>query len=545
MQWYIDDAGEALKMGLGEGQTFASLLKRFRMKAALTQEELAQLADLVPKTISAYETGERRPGIKSARALEDALQLSEDDLVVFRAALAEQGYSGDGTGLEHSETRRNPHDSDRLAGHYLVGRQTELHLFDALLSGTAPYTLLNIYGPGGIGKSVVRRMLAKHARTLATPVATIDCADPNLTPDQILAGFQQSLIEGSHREYLEPILRSFGDQYRDYHIINRVLLDAGGVNALFDTLGNVKDPNGLRVALESVGGRVTHTAERTLHKRFALERYLRSANRSLTVSFLQGLALAGEQLGRPLALMMDTYEELEDSPSESWVCRDLVPALPPTTRMIILGRNALHRVSFDWHEHGEAVALHALPELGVDEAKAYLTHYGLVDPTLLNQIYAFTGGYPLLLMLVRYFAQEAGGWDRIDLLDGSADRDYIATQLLGRILREERVQEVRVALEKGAVARWLDPGAIAALLQVPDDHARTIYDKLRHHSFVERHPHGIRFHDKIRELLENRLKFTNATEYSRLKAHIEAYYRARSGGFRTPLDSSSGTEAST
>ncbi len=164
---------------------------------------------------------------------------------------------------------------------------------------------------------------------------------------------------------------------------------------------------------------------------------------------------------------------------------------------------------------------------------------------MLDRIYAFTGGYPLLLMLVRHLEQEAGGWDQIDLLEGSADRDYIATQLLDRILREERVQEVRVALEKGAVARWLDPGAVVALLEVGPDQARTIYDKLWHHSFVERHPRGIRLHDKIREMLEDRLKFTNAAEHSRLKARIEAYYRERSGTFLTSQDPSGGTVSST
>ena len=69
-------------------------------------------------------------------------------------------------------------------------------------------------------------------------------------------------------------------------------------------------------------------------------------------------------------------------------------------------------------------------------------------------------------MLVKLLAQEVGGWENVDILEGGRDRDFIATQLLERILREERVQELRAFLEKGAVAPWFDPGVISVLLDV-------------------------------------------------------------------------------
>ena len=79
------------------------------------------------------------------------------------------------------------------------------------------------------------------------------------------------------------------------------------------------------------------------------------------------------------------------------------------------------------------------------------------------------------------------------------------------------------------MAPWFDPEVISVLLDVSPEQGRSIYDKLQRHSFVERHPYGARLHDKIRELLESRLKFTNQVEYERLRDTLMAHYAAKAG----------------
>ncbi|HNS02512.1 MAG TPA: hypothetical protein PKM78_09045, partial [Anaerolineae bacterium] len=111
----------------------------------------------------------------------------------------------------------------------------------------------------------------------------------------------------------------------------------------------------------------------------------------------------------------------------------------------------------------------------------------------------------------------------------SADRDFVASKLLERILREEKTAEVQAFLERGVVARWFDPETVSVTLEVSLADARTIYDKLRRHSFVERHPYGLKFHDKIRELLLERLKFTSQSEYDRLTRRLMTYYAKKAG----------------
>jgi RecA/RadA recombinase len=410
---------------------------------------------------------------------------------------------------------------------FIVGRQAEVEQFNDLLAGRTNYWLLNIYGPGGIGKTVVCHKLATHAQSRGVPVASVDGIRPDLTPDRILYAFKEGLTEGPTGERLEDTFRDFERRFRDYLTVNEVLQQGGGVQALFDVVGNVKDPAGLAAILSGLGEAVTEAAKRTVSNRFALERYLRGAERALTASFVDGLGAALERAQGPLTLLVDTYEELEGL--DDWVCRTLMPALPSGVRLVILGRNQLHRINFDWSDHGDAVHTMPLPELSEEEAKAYLRHYGLTDPMALDQVYQFTGGYPLLLVLVRHLAREAGGWENIGALERSADRDFVATQLLERILREERVAEVRAFLEKGVIARWFDPETISVILEVELDEGRAIYDKLRRHSFIERHPYGLRFHDKIRELLLERLKFTSQPEYERLTERLMAYYAEKAG----------------
>jgi hypothetical protein len=133
---------------------------------------------------------------------------------------------------------------------------------------------------------------------------------------------------------------------------------------------------------------------------------------------------------------------------------------------------------------------------------------------------------------VRKLADETGGWEAVGELEHSADRDLITSRLLERILREERVHAVRQVLEKCAVAAWINPEVIVALLGVGTDEARSLFEQVRRHSFMERHPEGVRLHEKIRELLIERLRFTSSSEFDRLNERLLAYHSERSSGLK-------------
>lgn len=426
---------------------------------------------------------------------------------------------------------------------FIVGRQTEVNFFADLLAGRVDYHVLNIYGPGGIGKTVVGQKLNDHARAQQIPLAMVDGIRPDLTSDRILYALMEGLVQAAANEAMTTAFQPFDQQFKEYVVINQVLQQGGGIQSLFDVVGNVKDPAGLAAILGGLGEVAGETVQRTVNNRFALERYLRGAERTLTATFMTGLQTALAGLQSPVALLFDTYEEMEGL--NDWVCRTLIPDLPTAARVVILGRNDLHRVNFDWNDHEENVHRIPLPELAEGDAKSYLRHYGLTDPVALDKVYRFTGGYPLLLVLVRHLAREAGGWQNIGALESSADRDRVATQLLERILRQESVAEVQSFLERGVVARWFDPETIRVILEVNLDDARMIYDKLSRHSFVERHPYGLKFHDKIRELLLERLKFTSEQEFNRLTKRLMDYYAEKAGIVQDAQAESSAQEQTT
>lgn len=71
--------------------SFGALLKRFRLTAGLSQEELAERAGLSPRGVSDLERGARtqpRPG--TVRLLADALDLTDADHAAFFAAAAQR-----------------------------------------------------------------------------------------------------------------------------------------------------------------------------------------------------------------------------------------------------------------------------------------------------------------------------------------------------------------------------------------------------------------------------------------------------------------------
>lgn len=407
---------------------------------------------------------------------------------------------------------------------FIVGRTKEVEKFSALLKGKTRHGVLNIYGPGGIGKTIVGLKMQEFASNGKIPLAFIEGNRPDLTPDRILYTIKEGFAK---TPALASAFDEFEREYTDYLVVQEVLQRGGGIQTLFDAIGNVKDPVGFGQIIQMLGKGITEGVQRNLSNRFALERYLRGVEKTLASRLAENVQAGLEKHDKAAAIIFDTYEEMEGF--DDWMCQMLVPALPDKVKIVILGRNALPKVNFDWSEFNEKLLDIELEELPEADAKAYLVHFGLRNDAVLEQVYKFTGGYPLLLVLVRYLAHEAGGWDKIGVLDNLSSRDQIATQLLQRILREERVAEVQAFLEKGVVARWFNPEVIGILLEMNLEDARKIYDKLSRHSFVERHEYGLKFHDKIRELLIERLKFTSQTEYERLTQRLTDYYREKAG----------------
>ncbi len=152
--------------------SFATLLKRFRLAAGLSQEALAEQAAISPSAVSALERGvNRKPYLETVRLLADALALSFDQRAVLLAAArpeltgsletagtADAGEmatpspvteNGDRGAIAAAADAPTRHNLPAAVSRFLGRTEDQVRLFE-LLEGAR---LVTLTGPGGVGKT--------------------------------------------------------------------------------------------------------------------------------------------------------------------------------------------------------------------------------------------------------------------------------------------------------------------------------------------------------------------------------------------------------
>ncbi|HET6315314.1 MAG TPA: helix-turn-helix domain-containing protein, partial [Chloroflexota bacterium] len=134
--------------------SFGDLLKGFRRAAGLTQEELAERAEMSARGVQDLERGLHRfPHPDTTRRLAAALGLGQREVAELLIA-AQRGGSLDSAALE---PRVQPALPTPLTS--FVGRQAQLTEISVLLESTR---LLTLTGPAGVGKSRLALEAARH-----------------------------------------------------------------------------------------------------------------------------------------------------------------------------------------------------------------------------------------------------------------------------------------------------------------------------------------------------------------------------------------------
>jgi len=140
--------------------SFGELLKRYRLAAGLTQEELAEQARLSARAISDHERGARRaPYRDTVRLLAQALRLAPPEQAAFTAAVRRTG------GSSIPRPSADPYETGQLAVRALpalVGRTRELAALERHLGEQGPPVLM-LAGEPGIGKSRLLHEAARYA----------------------------------------------------------------------------------------------------------------------------------------------------------------------------------------------------------------------------------------------------------------------------------------------------------------------------------------------------------------------------------------------
>ena len=153
--------------------TFGDMLRRYRVAAGLTQEELAERAGVSTRGISDLERGVKAvPRKDTVHLLAAALQLTPEDRALFDAARKRGAVAApDRTGISVS-VGAPPRPGVRLPP--FVGRRRDLEHLERHLRGQGPPLLL-LAGEPGIGKSRLLRVAAERARDHAWRVLEGGC----------------------------------------------------------------------------------------------------------------------------------------------------------------------------------------------------------------------------------------------------------------------------------------------------------------------------------------------------------------------------------
>lgn len=119
----------------------------------------------------------------------------------FGARLPAPARAGADVGVRREPPGRLAERLSRARRHHVVGRAQELALFrDALAAGELPFHLLQVVGPGGIGKSTLLREFAHACREAGVPVVHVDGRDVAPTP----AGFRAALGDRGAADLARP-----------------------------------------------------------------------------------------------------------------------------------------------------------------------------------------------------------------------------------------------------------------------------------------------------------------------------------------------------
>ncbi len=139
-------------MATAQDTVFGEALKRYRLAAGLTQEELAERSQMSVRGLVYLERGERHPHRETVQRLAAALRLEPEARAAFLAAAPPAPGRTRGAAIDVSAAPFVP----------FVGRARELALVGRHLAGEGPPVLF-VAGEPGIGKTRLLREAAVHA----------------------------------------------------------------------------------------------------------------------------------------------------------------------------------------------------------------------------------------------------------------------------------------------------------------------------------------------------------------------------------------------
>jgi hypothetical protein len=219
------------------------------------------------------------------------------------------------------------------------------------------------------------------------------------------------------------------------------------------------------------------------------------------------LTLARRRLS---VVIIDTYERFRLA--DPWLRHELLPALGPTVRVVVAGREP---PMLEWSvERGQLGGLAILPlgPLDDEDVRTIIRVAGLADDRAADEIARVSRGHPLALRLALE-ARLAGG----EMPEAEAMPKVV--DALAGAFREGLNERDRRALDAAAVPRRITRGVLGAMLGDEADAALEVLGRL---AFVEATSEGLNLHDAVQSAVVMRLR---AVEPERFRCYRAAAWR--------------------
>jgi predicted ATPase/DNA-binding XRE family transcriptional regulator len=196
-----------------------------RLSAGLTQEELAERAQLSERAVRRLEAANATPRIHSARLLAEALDLTGEERARLIAAARPGPADGRGAGARTARSQvLTP----------LIGREEDLAVLKLLLEERR---LVTVRGPGGVGKTRLALAVAEQVSETFDRVGIVELA-PLRDPSDVLGAIAGALSIREHGSApLLEVLTTALDAGRTLLLLDNMehLLPAG--QTVLDLLG--------------------------------------------------------------------------------------------------------------------------------------------------------------------------------------------------------------------------------------------------------------------------------------------------------------------
>ena len=404
-----------------------------------------------------------------------------------------------------------------------VGRIDQLGVFCNNFAGNVPnYLVFAVTGQGGVGKSTLLKQYEAIARLPANGAYVITSDDRHPTPTAAMGHIACELAAyGAEHKGFDERYRKCRQLRRDIEAdpkAPRPVVDLLARGVTDFTFKSLRQTPGLGILLENADEKAAGEVLAQLVN-YGIDRWgnkdevqlLREPELVLTPLFVQLLGSVCDE--RRLVLMFDVFERTGHTLS-TWL-RALLDfeygEFSVNLTFVISGRDQLEQ---HWTELACSVCPVALEPFDLSETRQYLTKQGVSDDGLIAQIFADTGGLPVLVELLAGTKPKPG-----------APLPDISEDAVERFLQWTPQEDRRRVALVASVPRQFNRDILSAAL---GGEATDMFNWLTAQSYVRSTgARGYFYHERVRELILRYLRNTVPADLAAAHARLRDFFAGR------------------